>query len=513
MLTSALRMSLPSISTKQKLCLIVALDKNNGFSANQQIPWKITEDFNFFSDITKRKSRGTNAVIMGKNTWKTLPDISRGLKDRINIIISSTMTKEEMDADNVTQQQVHLYVSLEEALTSCANTETIGDVYICGGKGIYEEAIQKYDLDEIFITKIDHDFNTDTFFDPYPYLTSDRYVRDKCHKFKLTDNISGASFITSFSKYVGVDKLSVTSTNTDEELYLHMVERILTNGHFRQTRNACTWSSFGKTLDFDLSNGFPLLTTKKMFFRGICEELFFFLRGDTNATHLLEKGVKIWEPNTNRQFLDKVGLSSYMEGDMGPMYGYNWRHYGADYKTCTDSYEGQGIDQIAECLNLLKKDPFSRRIIMTTYNPSVAHQGVLYPCHGLVVMWGVEVSDTGSYLLSCMMTQRSADSICGIPFNIASYGLLVHLFCEVLNNDVSYTGPRFEPGRLVINFGDVHIYESHRTQAIRQILREPYPFPKLSFNRQLTSLTDITYEDIKLTDYVNHPGILVKMVA
>jgi len=496
---------------KQRLCLIVAVDRNNGFAKDGHIPWRVLEDFNFFSDVTRRQSaRGKNAIIMGKNTWKTLPDSSRGLKDRINIVISSTMTQEELESDNICKQEAYLHTTLEDALVKCVSTETIGDIYICGGRQIYTETVEKYRPDEFFVTRFDHDFGTDTFFDPSPFVLKDDYLCDMSHKFKLTDSISGASFDASFKKYCLREWTN--STNLEEEIYLHMLERLLNAGHFRQTRNAKTWSAFGKSLEFNLQKGFPLLTTKRVFFRGICEELFFFLKGDTNTNHLSDRGVKIWEPNTTREFLDKAGLQSYEVGDMGPMYGFNLCHFGAAYEGCQASYENKGLDQIAYCLNLLKTDPFSRRIIMTTYNPSVASEGVLYPCHGLLIMFGVEESGD-SYSLSCLMTQRSADSLCGIPFNIASYALLVHLLTEILNNDPSYKGPRFIPGRLVMNFGDVHIYESHRTQAIRQILREPYAFPTLSFKRPIESLTDLSFDDVALTDYHHHPVIITKMVA
>ena len=146
---------------------------------------------------------------------------------------------------------------------------------------------------------------------------------------------------------------------------------------------------------------------------------------------------------------------------------------------------------------------------MTTYDPSNAKKGVLYPCHGISVMFNVG----HDHRLHCSMTQRSADFFLGVPFNIASYALLVHLFCEVINNDVTYTGPRFTPGELMLSFGNVHIYENHYTQCIRQILREPKQFPKLEFTKKITSLTDITAEDIKIVDYQCYPGIIAKMVA
>lgn len=141
--------------------------------------------------------------------------------------------------------------------------------------------------------------------------------------------------------------------------------------------------------------------------------------------------------------------------------------------------------------------------------PIQASQGVLFPCHGLTILFNVEEG----HRLSCMMTQRSADYICGVPFNIASYALLIHMMCEVLNNDETYSGPKFSPGRLIMNLGDTHVYEEHLTAARRQLLREPYVFPQLSFKRKLTSLTDVTFDDIVLSNYTSYPVLPVKMIA
>jgi thymidylate synthase len=146
---------------------------------------------------------------------------------------------------------------------------------------------------------------------------------------------------------------------------------------------------------------------------------------------------------------------------------------------------------------------------MTSYNPLQATQGVLFPCHGLFIQFYVD----NEYKLSCMMTQRSADSICGVPFNIASYALLVHIMCEVINNDETYVGKKFTPGKLIINLGDTHIYDSHKSQTIRQILREPYQFPTLSFNKKITNFENIKFDDIILQNYMHYPPINAKMVA
>lgn len=194
------------------------------------------------------------------------------------------------------------------------------------------------------------------------------------------------------------------------------------------------------------------------------------------------------------------------------MYGFNWLHYGADYEGMNHDYTGKGFNQLEYCLNLLKNDPHSRRILMTTYNPEIAKQGCLFPCHGIDIIFNVKTKDNVN-ILSCMMTQRSADMFLGVPFNIASYSLLVHIICEVINNDKTYSGNKFTPGILTINLGDLHIYEDHKTQCIRQILRDPYPFPQLIIKGQHVNMSDFTYEDFELIDYNCYPGIIAQMVA
>lgn len=238
----------------------------------------------------------------------------------------------------------------------------------------------------------------------------------------------------------------------------------------------------------------------------------FFVKGDTNANHLSEKSVKIWEPNTRRQFLDSVGLSNYEEGDMGPMYGFNWRHFGAQYTGMQTDYTSQGFDQIKYCLELLKADPFSRRIMLTTFNPANAQESVLYPCHSIVYQFYVS-EENNKYKLNGICYNRSQDTMLGTPFNIASSSLLLLLFIEVINNDTNYRGPKFSAGKIIFYLGDTHVYEEHYSQVIRQILRNPLKFPQIKFNRQINDICDFKFEDITIDNYKCYPTINCKMVA
>jgi thymidylate synthase len=285
----------------------------------------------------------------------------------------------------------------------------------------------------------------------------------------------------------------------EEKGYLDLLYNVITAGERRETRNGVVYSLFGKTMEFDLKDTFPLLTTKKVFFRGIIEELLFFLKGQTNTKILEEKNIHIWQANTTREFIHSRHLE-YEEGDMGPMYGFNWLHFGAEYTGARADYTGKGVNQLEKVIDLLRTDPTSRRIIMTSYNPLAAEQGVLYPCHGISIQFYV---CEGGYLC-CSMTQRSADIACGLPYNIASYSALVHILCKHVG---------LKPGRLIIHLGDVHIYEEHVKGALEQIERNPLAPPKLSIRGECKEIADITLENFVLEQYISHPPIKFVMKA
>jgi thymidylate synthase len=267
-------------------------------------------------------------------------------------------------------------------------------------------------------------------------------------------------------------------------------------------------SDFGFSMEFDLQNSFPLLTTKRVFMRGVFEELLFFLRGDTDTKILEKKGVNIWKGNTSREFLDSVGLTDFKEGDIGTLYSIAFNHFNCDYQGMNKDYTGQGINQIQYCLNLIKNDPTSRRIIMTSYNPSKVHLAPLYPCHSICVQWYVNDD-----VLNCTMYARSQDIVCGTPFNIASTCLLCHVFCSVVNSDPNYKGKQLKPGKVKLDLGDCHIYEEHADAVLTQLSRLPYLLPQLVVNRKTTDFKNFVWEDIELKNYNCHSAIKVNMIA
>ncbi|KAJ8482156.1 hypothetical protein ONZ45_g15050 [Pleurotus djamor] len=303
--------------------------------------------------------------------------------------------------------------------------------------------------------------------------------------------------------------VSEASAQHDEYQYLNLIRRVIDTGDVRLDRTGTgTIALFAPpSLRFSLrDNAFPLLTTKRTFLRGIVEELLWFIHGCTDSTILSKKGVKIWDGNGSKAFLEGRGLGHRREGDLGPVYGFQWRHFGAEYKDCHADYTGQGVDQLKDCIEKIKHNPADRRIIMTAWNPKDIPEMALPPCH-LLCQFYVKLPPASSPeqkpKLSCLMFQRSADLGLGIPFNIASYALLTHMIAQV-------TGT--EADELIIQLGDAHVYRDHVEALEEQLKREPKPFPKLRWAREgINDIDDFVYEDIVVEGYQCHPSIAMKM--
>ncbi|XP_076304211.1 thymidylate synthase isoform X2 [Tachypleus tridentatus] len=284
----------------------------------------------------------------------------------------------------------------------------------------------------------------------------------------------------------------------EEYLYLDQVSRIIENGHQRLDRTGTgTLSVFGTQARYNLRNDtLPLLTTKRVFWRGVLEELLWFIKGSTNAKELSEKNVNIWDANGSRQFLDNLGFTEREEGDLGPVYGFQWRHFGAEYKNKNTDYSGQGVDQLTQVIDLIKHDPYSRRIILTAWNPADLGKMALPPCHCLAQFYVCNGE------LSCQLYQRSGDMGLGVPFNIASYSFLTYMVAHI-------TG--LKPGDFVHTVGDAHVYLNHIDALKIQLSRKPRPFPKLYIKRQVERIDDFHYEDFEVVDYNPHPKIKMDM--
>ncbi|KAF9224540.1 thymidylate synthase [Gyrodon lividus] len=298
----------------------------------------------------------------------------------------------------------------------------------------------------------------------------------------------------------------INTEDHEEYQYLNLVKRVIDEGESRGDRTGTgTYSIFAPpSLRFSLQNAtLPLITTKRTYLKGIVEELLWFIKGKTDAKLLSDRGVKIWDGNGSKEFLEKRGLGHRREGDLGPVYGFQWRHFGADYVDCDADYTGQGVDQLQECIDKIKNNPTDRRIILSAWNPAAIPQMALPPCH-MMCQFYVHISSTPDTKngLSCLMYQRSADLGLGIPFNIASYALLAHIVAHVTNT---------EPRELIIQLGDAHVYKDHVTALQSQLQREPKSFPTLHFTRKIDKIDGFEYGDIKVEGYDPHPTIPMKM--
>jgi thymidylate synthase len=286
----------------------------------------------------------------------------------------------------------------------------------------------------------------------------------------------------------------------DEEGYINLLRKILEEGNEKSDRTGVgTLSLFGAQLRFNLENQFPLLTTKKMYTKGIIHELLWFLRGCTDSKLLEKEKVNIWKANTTREFLDNRGLTDYEVGDLGPMYGFQWRHFNAEYRGCSEDYSNQGVDQLTRIVNEIKSTPDSRRLLMTTFNPESLDRSCLMPCHGIAIQFYVNKGE-----LSCHMYQRSVDYCCGLPYNIASYSLLTYMIAQV-------TG--LKPKELIISMGDTHIYKSHIENARIQADRIPLQFPTLTLNPAKQGIEDFECSDFEIREYECHSALKYEMAV
>lgn len=267
--------------------------------------------------------------------------------------------------------------------------------------------------------------------------------------------------------------MSPTKSGQKMQTYLDLMQHVLDTGNKREDRTGVgTLSIFGYQMRFDLNDGFPLVTTKKIHMKSVIHELLWFLAGDTNIRYLRENGVKIWD-----EWADE-------NGDLGPVYGHQWRSW--------STRDGGVIDQISDTVAAIKQSPDSRRIIVTAWNPSDVNQMKLPPCHCFFQFYVSEGR------LSCQLYMRSADIFLGVPFNIASYSLLTMMMAQICS---------LEPGEFVLTFGDAHLYLNHLDQARLQLSRQPHSLPRMDLNKDVRSIFDFKYEDFCLQNYLHHPHI------
>jgi len=451
-------------------------------------------DLQRFKELTTQSGQ-TNILIMGYYTWKSLPKVLPG---RIHVVLSRN---HEVKTDG---RMLYVFKTMPEIFEWCEKNHDNANIFVIGGGQVYSEVLTKYNclVDNVYLTEFGMNCNLEKESDKVSFdlsllksyrITSSEELYDSVCKIfqKMTNKIDD-------STRLNVKYLTYRYENKGEEEYLDMLSEIITKGSLCESRNGNTISIFGGKMEFNMSDGFPLLTTKQMPWKTILRELLWFLSGSTDNKELNKQKVHIWDGNASKEYLETRGLK-YKEGDLGPIYGFQWRYFGAQYRTCDDNYGGQGVDQINYVINEIINNPSSRRIIMSAWNPLDLDKMSLPPCH---VMCQFHV-DQKNNKLDCQLYQRSGDMFLGVPFNIASYSFLLYIISKL-------TG--YTPGRFIHIFGDCHIYENHIEQVKLQLERRPRPFPTLVMD----DLIDINLIDemlFKIQDYSSFPGIKAPMSA
>ena len=536
--------------------IVAASSATRGIGLKGELPWNnLSNDMKYFAKITignyppnnnsSSSSSSTtttaaaakqkmNAVVMGRKTWNSIPTKYRPLKGRHNVVLTRDPTQFKETLTTTSNDNVLVANGLQDAWRQLAmlKDDELGEIFIIGGSELYERSIKEKYVHTILFTSVETppEMEFDTFFPDFlkdgsnddddddesptwKLSVDDDDDEDEEAKIRSRYGVAGeigegGSSSSNGGGGLSYKMLKYVRSNQEEVQYLSLIRKILKNGIVRGDRTGTgTKSLFGAQMRFDLRDGtLPLLTTKKTFWRGVAEELLWFISGSTNANLLKEKKVRIWDGNASKEFLESRGLGHREEGDLGPVYGFQWRHFGADYIDMHTDYTGKGVDQLAQCIDKIKNNPEDRRILMSAWNPSALDEMALPPCHLLCQFY----VDTTANEVSCHMYQRSADMGLGVPFNIASYALLTHLIAHV-------TGRK--PGELVHTLGDAHVYMNHIEPLKEQLERTPRPFPKLFIDDNVgddktpKSIDDFTYEDLHVVGYHPHEKISMKMAV
>ncbi|XP_027156366.1 putative bifunctional dihydrofolate reductase-thymidylate synthase [Coffea eugenioides] len=502
--------------------VVVAVTSKMGIGMDGKVPWKLPTDLKFFKDITVTTSDPTkkNAVIMGRKTWESIPLEHRPLPGRLNVVLTRSGSFDIATAENVVI--CGSLLSALELLAASPYCLSIEKVFVIGGGEILKESLNAPECDAIHITEIDADIECDTFIPAIdssefqPWYSSFPSIENKLrHSFTTYVRVrnSGVEPISQTNGVIPGNSLDIAKIEVktfsflpkmiferhEEHKYLRLVEDIILNGTAKDDRTGTgTMSKFGSQMRFNLRNSFPLLTTKRIFWRGVVEELLWFISGSTNAKVLQEKGIHIWDGNASRDYLDSIGLAEREEGDLGPIYGFQWRHFGARYTDMHADYTGQGFDQLMDVIGKIKNNPDDRRIILSAWNPSDLKLMALPPCHMFAQFY------VANGELSCQMYQRSADMGLGVPFNIASYALFTCMIAHVCD---------LLPGDFVHVIGDAHVYRTHIRPLQDQIQKQPKPFPILKINPQKKDIESFVPADFTLLGYDPHQKIDMKMAV
>lgn len=491
--------------------LIAAVDENWGLSKNGRLPWSRTEagreDMDWFREVTTETDR--TAVIMGRKTYESIPPKFRPLPRRINVVISSAYNDGITTDGILTDEPVVHVKSFKTALEWCASAGV--RAIVIGGANVYEQALQSPFLRIAYITMIKGDFACDLKF-PSKYLNH----YDTCNDCKYENGELVPKKNEYRYYYFG---------NIEEAAYQRMCSEVLKMPPQPNRTGIDTRAKFATALRFSLfeqgrGNILPLITSKHTPFSLIYHELIWFLRGSTDTDYLLANNVHIWDGNSSREFLDANMHTQYQVGEVGPIYGKQWRSWGSTWwwKSCRKEMELKnadkpniGYDQLAAVIYKLKTDPYTRRAVVNAWNVEDLPEMVLPPCHYSFQF--VVNSVGGKMRLNCSVNMRSADLALGVPFNIASYALLTHMVAHIVG---------MTPGELNINMADCHLYENHIAGVEKMIARQPRRFPTIAFSPRVHNTKDVsiddfannfTINDIVIGGYSPHPTIKLPMAV
>ncbi|RDX70891.1 hypothetical protein CR513_49813, partial [Mucuna pruriens] len=479
---------------------VVIATRDMGISMDGKLPWSLPSDIKFFEEITTATSDPgkKNAVVMGRKTWEGIPPENRPLSGRLNVVLTRSGSFDIATAENVV-----ICGSLSSAMELLAASPyclSIEKVFLTGGGEIFREALNAPGCEAVHITEIETSIECDTFM---PRLDTSVF-QPWYSSFPKVENNLRYSFTTyvrvrsSPEESLGQNTDPLFDNNTDslkfevkkfsflpkmiferheEFKYLRLVQEIISEGTTKDDRTGTgTLSKFGCQMRFNLRRNFPLLTTK---YFGV--ELLKSFFGLSVAQQVLS-----------------IGLTEREEGDLGPVYGFQWRHFGAKYSDMHADYSGQGFDQLLDVINKIKHNPNDRRIILSAWNPSDLKLMALPPCHMFAQFY------VANGELSCQMYQRSADMGLGVPFNIASYALLTCMIAHVCD---------LVPGDFIHVIGDAHVYRNHVRPLQEQLQNQPKPLPILKINPKKKDIDSFVAADFKLIGYDPHQKIEMKMAV
>lgn len=525
-----------------------------GIGINNSLPWNLKKELQHFKNITTKnwlsndniftnenvtdKSTSKNILVFGRKTWEGINENGKKsiLKDRVVIVISSNnKAVSNYKGQGVTNYEYWTtWDNLKELLLELRREIIVSNnVFFAGGQTIYEQALEQYPIDCVHVTEIylNKKKNMEMFDSFFPSYKPHRWiVNSQCHinpdshhrlcLYECSPFISEVDTSSSQTKWYRHKTYCSPLFATDysesfieywdsqeTEQYLSIMREIMDKGVDRDDRTGTgTRAVFSSRQVYDLTDTFPMITTRRQWLKGIFEELKLYLSGKTDNKILQNKGIHIWDGNTSREFLDSRGLVEYPQGDMGETYGFNFRHFAGTYKNCEAEYKigENGYDQLQNVIDLLINDPTSRRIIINLWNPATLHKAALPSC---LMMYQFFV-DTTANKLNCQIYIRSSDYFLANNWNCCTGALLVHMLCAL--KDIPYT-----PGFISVITGDTHIYKTHFEQVKENLLREPLPFPKLEINKEKTynTLDDIDYDDLWLIGYQAQPSISAPMAV